>query len=283
MVALFSVMVGCNSENPLNITDRTSENNIIQNTKQAKDNSYVINLPIANIHLESATSNKEDKRLDIRFSYKYKNNDFVSRILTFEEVEDMTTIYQVRVSDIYNELMFSFYVYPDPTDTNSIYLCEKTPFDSLSIHKTVYGEIITEVYNLNGEIYNIQFTEDEINKYLIEQSKKVSRFASNNNTNDDKFTGFLDFYPEKMTLNNNIDGSIMVLLTQNEEFLHWLKDQTGLSGSDNFEKLDVDGLCDLANIGTAKCLLGGVANPICHVAVGVSFACGVRTIIGWFS
>ena len=284
MVAMLNLVVGCNNEKPISISGGTTSEAALQNTQQTRILSYNIDLPMATISLESATANQERKRIDIFYSYQYKNTDFVSRLLTFEQYEGISTIYEARVTDEYDKIMFSFNVYADPIDTSTIVLCEKTESDSLFINKTVIGENITERYNLNGQIFSLRFTEDEANQYLIEHSKEVNRFGSydNDNLSYNKFNDFMEFYPEEMTLNNNIDGLIMVSLIQNDEFLIWLSDQTGLPYIENQDKLDVDGLCELANIGSAKCLLGSIANPICHVAVGVNIACGVRTVLGWF-
>ena len=95
-----------------------------------------------------------------------------------------------------------------------------------------------------------------------------------------KFVGFVEFYPEEMSLNNNIDGSVMVYLLGSEDFLDWVSDQTGLPEFGTTRKFD---LCKIAGYATFKCYLGGVANFLCHVAVGVSFACLVVDIIDWFT
>jgi hypothetical protein len=249
--------------------------------KDVPSDPITIELPAATVYLSNVYFDRNLTVLEIPYMYEVAGNNSFTRVLTLTgSVDEASAYYEVRVDNSVGELMFLFSVSGDAADTNTIVMTEKTLVDSLSIVKTVVGELNYERYNLNGSIYEIEYTEDERNAYLLGKSQESYIYASSpgDNSPTDKFKGFIDFYPEDMTLNHNTDGIVLVELLQSEEFMAWLRAQLGIPELEHPEKVSVDTICKIAGYGTAKCWLGGWANPLCHVAVGVSFACLVKDI-----
>lgn len=95
----------------------------------------------------------------------------------------------------------------------------------------------------------------------------------------DKFADFGQFYPEDISLNGNVDGLVMVELLQEPAIQNWLVEKTGIEFA---EKMTTDQMCKLARaVLTLKCrwgFLAFIANPLCHVAFGVTVACLISAL-----
>ena len=116
---------------------------------------------------------------------------------------------------------------------------------------------------------------------MLGHSRDRQGFAasSGDDTRFGKFAGLLEFYPKEMSLNNSFDGQLIADLLSNESFLNWISLETGLPVFQTSRNVDL--LCKIAGYATAKCFLGGIANPLCHVAVGITIACFVVDVIHW--
>lgn len=284
MTPMVNLMVGCGD---LRVNEPARNDNQSTTTAyslgKTTSESLILQLSEATIFLHEAQFDQEARKLQISYSLQQVGRDPVLRLLTIsgEGDDDTEELCYANITDDSGNTAFYFSVYASAFDTNTIIMTEKAGNDSLIITKAVLENRVYETYNANGLTYSLDFTDEEIYEYLARADRRHECFAAGVGDDDDqyaRFDGFLDFYPENIAVNNNIDGNALVELLANEVFLAWVSSQTGIQWDKESDRISVEGLCKIAGYGTAKCWLGGWANPLCHVAVGVSIACLVKDI-----
>ena len=83
-------------------------------------------------------------------------------------------------------------------------------------------------------------------------------------------------------MNNNLEGERLAAVLTTPVVARTLAPYCD-PGTGVYKKMsDTERLCRAAEtLGMLKCMLGGgVMNPLCHVAVGVVFCCGVMYLVG---
>jgi len=173
--------------------------------------------------------------------------------------------------DTLNQLLIGFSMVADTIHDTGYTITEWTCEDTISIYRWLNSEErVFETYADEKDEFDVNFTEAEVeqfktNKYLLD-STTMSRLE----LAEIQIQQLVD---SSATLDQNVDGSILISLVQSQGFQDWLSEKCPKHDFLGVNRLTVDDVCDLAWYGLLKCKLGGPANPICVAAVGVTLAC----------
>lgn len=96
-------------------------------------------------------------------------------------------------------------------------------------------------------------------------------------TTEEQWAGFYDPY----TLNDNPEGERLARVLTAPLVVEMLAPYCEPNGRADKKPTDAERICRVAGtLGTLKCMFGGgAANPLCHVAIGVTFVCGVMYLV----
>lgn len=135
---------------------------------------------------------------------------------------------------------------------------EATPFERLDITIQTAGE--AEVYTYNN---------------LLSGSSDTMLVTTT--TTEGEWTTF--FSP--FSLNDNAEGDRLAKVLTSPQVLETLTPYCDPGGGDK-KPTAGERICGVAStLGSLKCMFGGgVLNALCHVAVGVTFCCGVMYLVG---
>jgi len=104
----------------------------------------------------------------------------------------------------------------------------------------------------------------------------TSSMVVTTSTTEEEWAAFFDPY----TLNNNPEGDRLAAVLTTPVVARTLAPYCDPGTGVDKKMSSTERLCYVAStLGTLKCILGfGVANPLCHVAMGVNFCCGVMVL-----
>lgn len=144
----------------------------------------------------------------------------------------------------------------------SILITEGTQVDVLEILRTelVPDRLYREVYVLNdAPVWDVTFDPSSI-------------------PSQDDLDAFASMFPPGCTLWNNLEGELAVEIVARSNLRTWLESalppaQRDARPMDANDRRNMQMVCTIANVAAYKCYLGGLANPICIPAMGVSLAC----------
>ena len=279
LMSLVNLMVGCNSdEKPTSSTATTKDGAHMNSSSTAEG---FLTLDNANVILQDATIDSIAGTLTVFYSAKMNDGGWQDRTLQLRYISDSLETYSVSTRLATGQDLISVHFSFDPNDTTEMFINEWTPKDSLSISRRVVDGVIHEVYRLSDQTFSVSFTESQMTEYFSDRGRSNNHLAAEESgpTISEKVREFEEFYSEIGSLANNEDANVMSTILLADEFEPWLGDQLQVDLELGGARLDLDGLCLLASWGNYKCYFGGIANIICHVSLGVSFACLVaRTI-----
>lgn len=143
------------------------------------------------------------------------------------------------------------------------FLSEATQTDQLELRAVTKGSRVQESYTLNGKSCEASY-----DRSTPSEQQAGSRFA--------KFYG-RSGTPPKLTIDNNVDGSMMMQLLSNREYARWL-----FSAVAPMPKVECDIVCKVCATATLcsylKCTFGGgPLNFVCDSCVGVDIACAIAS------
>jgi len=241
----------------------------------------VISISGETIYLKDHYRESPDRKV-ANITYKI-NDEYYDRQFVMEKTAspDGFTNYSILLLDNDNNLMWEITAMIDTLDLYHFGLRERTAQDQLDIMVSYRNGIIAQDYDLNGKRFYVEYTEEQMDKFLHKTNSRGSQAKSV--PTDDlsnlsvKYEEFIEFYPENISLNDNTDGVIAMDLLQSDEFSGWMMEDSELPEFN----LDIEELCDWAKaVAPIKCIYGGGwANPICHVAAGIAIACLIVDLI----
>ncbi len=119
--------------------------------------------------------------------------------------------------------------------------------------------------------------EAEFYKYTNLLSGSADMLRVTTATTEEEWVSFFDPF----SLNNNAEGNRLAKVLTSPHVLTTLTPYCDPGRVDK-KPTPTERLCGVAStLGSLKCMLGGgVMNPLCHVAVGVIFCCGVMYLVG---
>jgi|GEM_PF-2802750 len=284
MVAFISWAAGCNYENGSVSSPWDSDvpGDGIAAAPPPSENPLSLDLFSGLVTASGVVLNYEEGTFVVSYSYIADDGTTADRMLMMRGRQDLVSWADMFVTDTGGVMQWSLSVGWDPSDSTRSYLVERTAVDSLWVETRTRGDRLYEHYVYNGDHFSIDFTGAEMDDYQKQQGRPRESIALGKRplSPANTFNDFYVFYPRESSLNNNVDGQIAIELLFDQGFLDWVADETGLPYLDLSSK-EFDP-CAAANVASIKCLLGGIMNPICHVAIGVSVACGVITVLEWF-
>lgn len=281
MVAMMNLMMACNvSKSPTGDNVPIANHDSIDNDKPK-----IISDDLAVTELKSAEWDNFKRCLNVNYSYRTPQGLEYNRQMEFNRsIENDTVVNTIRIYDAVGQeiLMLSISCNPYDDDTG-IAIVEATQFDTLVWQLGKNNEIINETYIYNGNAFDIEYSEHELsqlNNYIVAESenyKDICLLDAKSNKTLSKFSGFVEFYPQANSLNNNIDGTILTQVWQSEIFSDLIQRQTDIGGdlSNEAVQMSAKEICELViSVGGLKCTFGGfLLNFICHAAVGTTIAC----------
>lgn len=116
----------------------------------------------------------------------------------------------------------------------------------------------------------------EVYEYTDLLTGSTSSMVATTSTTLEEWAAFFDPH----TLNNNVEGERLAAVLTTPLVVETLAPYCDPGSGVEKKMSSTERLCYVAStLGTLKCILGfGVANPLCHVAMGVSFCCGVMVL-----
>ncbi len=153
-------------------------------------------------------------------------------------------------------------------------LHESTAFDELAATMRVEGSAVVEFYEINGQAAQFEYIRGEPSEIIA---------------GDD----FVEFYHSApwspaRTLDDNIEGSTMMLLVNDTSFANWMASTIVPAyqmGPAMKPACDAECICGIASVCSYfKCTFGGGwMNFMCDACVGTSLACGIAAIVNNWS
>lgn len=263
--------LGLNSETE--ITDDSPSNTL---TAGAFDDPLIIETPYGTVTVTDAVYNKSEPQLMV--SYHYDDGTGIHHRNLDISGEDADIYYEVVSQG--GELQFGVSVEYDPADTTTFTLTEWTATDRLSVRRTLVNDTVTEVYRANGKTFAATFTQEELDQWLNEDVSLSGTHPETelheNAGHDNPAWQFRSFYPEGWSLDDNVDGFILMAIIDTQEFFDWLSNGIPELGDALMREgnPDIDKVCALAvDAASLKCPIGNIANPVCVAAAGVLLAC----------
>lgn len=182
------------------------------------------------------------------------------------------------------ELRFELDYEFDPNGTDWCRVTERTTSDVLAMVRSVDGDTIADCYLLNGATRDYHYTTAML-EYMTTGESGVQVSNQEAEYIDSIMSDYQQFADDIGSLDNNAHGELLVSVLSSPKFNSWLRSTNRLiHGEIELSKLTRDQLCLIAAIcSRLKCLAGGIANPICHVCVGVSTACLIAEAVEWIS
>lgn len=310
VIAMFTMihtmLVGCSSEHsiPNDSVNRDSQvaSNVQYYTDQPDLSELAVFLQFDSVDLEVMTESGSvglcDVRVDevsgsmvVAYSYTASGKAGVERILAMSGNSSSDGAIVTTVDRAWT-LRTGISVVQDPADSMAYTLTEWTESDTLAIHRKLDGERMFETYLYRGSSFTVNYTEAEMNNYLV-NADRVSNPVANVDTVkipsaldrlDAAALAFESFYVEAGTLEHNLDGEVLVTLMSDPDFQSWLELRTGRSGLIDADKLSVETLCEIAGLASYKCWLPPYfGNFICAAAAGVGVACTIYSVWKWLS
>lgn len=276
MFAVMNIILGCEKQISVTPSISNQDRNLLL-TPEPDGDFYVVDLPTNRVFLSSFQYDTLKGTISFKYHYLTNNNQRNFRELILSKISGDKVGFEIIISDSEGNMLLTWSIEVDTLNSTS-QMIEKTPQDSLVIIHSAYIDYIYEEYNYNGSVYTVEFTENELNQFneWYNQADKLD------NPEFDKFTAFLDYYPAISSLNNNIDGEVLIYLFDDDTFLNWLESGLGyFKEKPEIKTATVDDICKIAcAAATVKCLWGGFfLNFICHAAVGTCTACVIYWII----
>lgn len=270
------MILGCEKHTNTTSTTFNQERNLLLTPEPEGDFDFV-DLPTTRVFLSSFQYDTLIGTTSFKYHYLTDNNQRNFRKLILSKISGDKVGFEIIISDPEENMLLTWSIEVDTLNSTS-QMIEKTPQDSLSVIHSAYMDYIYEEYNYNGSVYTVEFTENDLDRFTewYNQADKLD------NPEFDKFTAFLDFYPEVSSLNNNIDGEVLMYLFDDATLINWLESKLGyFKEKPEINTASVEDICKIAcGAATVKCLFGGFfLNFICHAAVGVCTACVIYWII----
>jgi len=294
MVAMLNGMTGCGLDSLISGRDSGATGERTTARSAALDLGFdgsllLLSLPVADVTIHDLILDQESKVLAVSYSFESIGGALELRQLEITNQFESSSECMVQVSGAGRGPVVGISVIANPSDTDSYTISEWTSTDQLSIQRTRRGERMFENYDFNGAGFSVDFTEAEIERYIREYSRPESRAALGQSSPTEsgslslKELEFRQFFPAANSLNDNLDGLILVQMLESLEFRSWLEVATGRPGLVNQDKITAEHMCLLAGMGTYKCYVGFWLNPICDAAVGVDIACIIWQVHDWIA
>jgi hypothetical protein len=171
------------------------------------------------------------------------------------------------------------------SDSTTLWIEEATSQDTLVLKRTLIDNRMCETYTYQGISFYADFIPEELERVLARRSlgldsQPVAKQGIGESL-ESKVDEFLEFYPWDCSLNNNTEGQLAVELITDIDVLNWIAAQEGLPEIDFNSRLSLDELCEIATVASFKCAIVGIANFICHAAIGVNVVCAFFTVLDW--
>ncbi len=175
-------------------------------------------------------------------------------------------------------------------DPNWYSVTERTPSDEMSIRRELRDGMVTESYDLNGEVRTYSYADNlpSIAKYRPEDDGSNPPVTEGELPLRDAVTAELQQWEELTspdnTLNSNEDGEFFMGVLSNSVFIAWLEAEFQNTGPLNRAMIGSDdAVCAIATlVGVAKCAFGGgFLNFLCIAATGTGIACAIGVIGRW--
>lgn len=114
-------------------------------------------------------------------------------------------------------------------------------------------------------------------RYTDLLSGVASSMVVTTSTTEEQWADFFNPY----TLNNNLEGERLAHVLTTPLVVEMLAPHCEPSSGWDKKPTDAERICRVATtLGSLKCMFGGgPANPLCHVAIGVTFCCGVMYLV----
>lgn len=296
LLALSNLMFGCGTDNSERPTEPASvEAAAVASDAQVETGAKLMDVGGRQVNLEKAYYSESGDTVYTEMRYRNDAGVWEDRVIVISECDQGTAGGEIAIVPVESkdDPLFGFYVWIDSSDLNTIHMREWTATDYMEITKSVNGDEITETYECNGEFMTISFTEWEFEAYEYCNANQIAMsddtdplpendpIANYRGVDVAKFDAARSFFVEN-SLYNNIDGDILVGVISDMDFQEWMGSELGVTTSD-FKDLDPDvqRMCDIAGGATTKCLLGGVSNPFCVAAVGVTVGCAIANVLDW--
>jgi len=282
MVSTFNLMLGCNN-------NQSSEPSITDlNPQNSQAPLFTAELSNCTVDVNNVKVDIKEKKLTLKISAHYNNNDYIRRILTLQFYETDNKIgYISTITNSKGNFLWEFDYALKNNDNHYVWFEEKTPLDSMFIQQFTGDKIYSEIYNINDSKREFKFNTSNINKIyslykqiFTSDNKLTNSFLAKYSQEDidiiKTLQKFHEFYSTNNSLHYNRDGFLVADLLTNSELANWLENSYDINrykySHDKVSRLSK--LCDASTICVGlKCMEGAVANPGCDVCMAASLTC----------
>ncbi len=190
------------------------------------------------------------------------------------------------LKDTSGNLLWEYDVSVDTSNSEILWLNEKTTSDSMDIQRIISSTTRTEIYNINGSVDTFVFdtTDSDTIRALQEllssnrSSFDITEYSGLDSQILATLVDFHDFYESDNTLHNNTNGEIVTDLIVNQDFGDWFYNSYADTTQQLGERPDwASTLCTIMEICTAvKCPEG--VNPICGPCAAGAITCKIMDL-----
>ena len=203
------------------------------------------------------------------------------RILEIENYGTTASGYRATLTEVGGASLWEFDRQNDPNDPGHFSIVEKTPVDEMLIEQWITDTSVTESYTINGIAESFYFPIGDLDSIAFVNAALLSGGMSRQQTDPlvQVLNDFDNFYTTSNSLHDNREGCVVSQFLINQDIADWFILENPVTVNGQLTYLIPDEWCILAaECAVVKCPVGGTANPVCDVCVGVVVICVLERI-----